>query len=165
MRDERPSRANSTTTPGPTFAEPAIAARETRRRRIEIDKFARHTLLPAEAFSNDLAGEEDFLRLCDPDTPRGPQAEAVRRRIMSSCAGWASRPTPKEFHAAVRAEHPTRRQRAIVWMWGLEATTRELLEAWLQRAYTLRQLVNALHLANFDCGSRIRVINQWATKF
>ena len=51
------------------------------------------------------------------------------RRPGGEVAAIHRRPTPEEFYAAVRAEHPTRRQRAIVWMWGLEATTRELLEA------------------------------------
>ncbi len=41
-------------------------------------------------------------------------------------------------------------------MWGAEATVRDLLDAWVQHAYTLRQLVQALHRAHFDCGSRIR---------
>ena len=84
---------------------------------------------------------------------------------MSSCAGWKQRPTTGEFYDAVRAEHPTRRQRAIVNMWGREATFYELLEAWTQRAYTDRQLVRALQLAGFDCGDRIREINQWARNY
>ena len=45
-------------------------------------------------------------------------------------------------------------------MWGREAISYELLEAWAQRVYTDRQLVRALHLAGFDCGDRIREINQ-----
>ena len=43
---------------------------------------------------------------------------------------------------------------------GREATSYERLEAWAQRVYTDRQLVRALPLAGFDCGHRIREINQ-----
>ena len=49
-------------------------------------------------------------------------------------------------------------------MWGAEATAAELIEAWVQHAYTLRQLVAALHRANFACVSRIHKINRWAVK-
>ncbi len=84
---------------------------------------------------------------------------------MSSCAGWRRRPTAAEFYEAVRARRATVRQQAIVDMWGREATFQELLEAWAQGAYTDRQLVRALHLADFNCGDRIREINQWATKY
>ena len=144
-----------------TFNVPAVAAREAARRRIENDKWAPEALLPAEAFSDEPASQQDFARLCDPDTPTGRNAHAVRRRILSSCAGWKKRPTPEELYHAVRAERPTPRQIVIIRMWGAEATVRDLLEAWVQHAYTLRQLVQALHRADFDCGSRIRVINRW----
>ena len=123
------------------------------------------TLLPPEAFSDEEASPRHFKRLGQPDAGTGRHAAAVRRRIMSSCAGWKQRPTTCEFYDAVRAEHPTRCQRAIVDMWGREATFYELLEAWAQRAYTDRQLVRALHLTGFDCGDRIREINQWARKY
>ena len=111
-----------------------------------------------------MATHDRFRRLCDPGTPTGRNAEAVRRRIMSSCEGWGKRPTPAEFYDAIRVAKPTNRQQSIVHMWGLEATTADLLEAWVQRAYTLRELVQALHRADFACGARIRVINQWARR-
>ena len=110
------------------------------------------------------ATRRDFQRLCKPGAGTGRHAAAVHRRIMSSCAGWKRRPTTEEFYEAVRATRPTVRQQAIVDMWAREATFQELLEAWAQRAYTDRQLVRALHLADFNCADRIREINQWATK-
>ena len=140
-------------------------ASETARRRVENDKWAPATLLPAEAFSDEPAGEAVFRRLCAPEAPRGRHAWAVRRRIMSSCAGWAERPTAGEFYDAVRASRPTDRQQAIVRTWGAEATLEDLVEAWAQQAYTFRQLVRALHRAGFSCGPRIRTINRWARKF
>ena len=140
-------------------------AGEIARRRAENDKWAPATLLPAEAFSDEPAGEAVFRRLCAPDAPRGRHAWAVHRRIMSSCAGWEKRPTADEFYDAVRASRPTDRQKAIVRTWGAEATQAEFVEAWAQQAYTFRQLVRALHRAGFSRGSRIRTINRWARKF
>ena len=138
---------------------------ETARRRVENDKWAPATLLPAEAFSDEPASEAVSQRLCAPETPRGRHAGAVHHRIMSSCAGWAERPTAGEFYDAVRASRPTDRQQAIVRMWGTEATLEDLVEAWAQQAYTFRQLVRALHRADFSCGPRIRTVNRWARKF
>ena len=140
-------------------------AGETARRRDETDQWAPATLLPAEAFSDEPAGEAVFRRLCGPETPRGRHAWAVHRRIMSSCAGWEKHPTAGEFYDAVRASRPTDRQKVIVRMWGAEATLEDLVEAWAQQAYTFRQLVRALHRADFSYGPRIRTINRWARKF
>ena len=140
-------------------------AGETARRRVENDKWAPATLLPAEAFSDELASEAVFLRLCAPEARRGRQAWAVHRRIMSSCAGWEQRPTAGEFYDAVRASRPTDRQKVIVRMWGAEATLEDLVEAWAQQAYTFRQLVRALHRADFSYGPQVRTINRWARKF
>ena len=140
-------------------------AAETARRRLENDKWAPETLLPAEAFSDQPASEAAFRRLCAPKAPRGRDAWAVHRRIMSSCAGWKERPAAAEFYDAIRANEPTDRQKAIIRMWGAEATLEDLVEAWAQHAYTFRQLVRALHRARCTCGSRIRTINRWARKF
>lgn len=135
---------------------------EIERRLREPDQWAPATLLPPSAFSDEPATDWDFERLEDPNARIGRHADAVHFRLMSSCAGWKTRPTASEFYDAVRATRPTARQRAIVSAWGREATFFELLEAWAQRAYTDRELVRALHLAGFDCGERIREINRWA---
>lgn len=113
-------------------------------------------LLPAGAFSDRPATEDDFRRLCARGTPRGRHARAVQRRLASGCAGWKRRPTAEEFYDAVRAEQPTDRQASIIRMWGAEATAGELIEAWVQHAYTLRQLVAALHRANFGVDPTMR---------
>ena len=141
---------------------PARVRREIERRLQEPDQWADATLLPPSAFGDDLATDRDFERLGEPNARIGRHADAVHFRLMSSCAGWQARPTASEFYDAVRAARPTARQRAIVSAWGREATFHELLEAWAQRAYTDRDLVRALHLADFDCGERIREINRWA---
>ena len=120
-------------------------------------------LLPPEAFSDMEATERDFRRLCEQGTGTGRRAAAVHRCIMGSSAGWRKRPSASEFYNAVRARRPTEREQNIIRMWGREATYRELIEAWAQRAYTDRQLVAALHLAAFHYGDRIREINRWAS--
>ena len=137
---------------------------ERERRRAERNPMRPAMLLPPDAFSDRPATDDDFRRLCAPGTPRGRYALAVRRRLASGCAGWKRRPTAEEFYDAVRAEQPTERQASIVRMWGAEATAGELIEAWVQRAYTLRQLVAALHRADFACAPRIHTINRWTVK-
>ena len=137
---------------------------ESRRRQAERDPLRPAVLLPPDAFSDRPASEDDFRRLCAPGTPRGRHALAVQCRLASGCAGWKQRPTSEEFYDAVRAERPTERQAGIICMWGTEATLAELIEAWVQRAYTLRQLVAALHRADFSCAPRIHTINRWAAK-
>ncbi len=137
---------------------------ESERRRAERNPRRPAMLLPPGAFSDRPAAEDDFRRLCAPGTPRGRHAGAVQRRLASGCGGWKQRPTADEFYDAVRAEQPTERQASIIRMWGAEATVAELIEAWVQQAYTLRQLVAALRRANFACAPRIHKINRWAVK-
>lgn len=138
--------------------------REIAERRAERSDCPPAALLPPDAFSDQPAGAAAFRRLCEPATPCGRNAWAIHRRIMSSCAGWAQRPTADEFYEAVRARTPSDRQKTIIRMWGAEATVAEIIEAWVQRAYTWRELVAALHRAQFTYGPRIRIINRWAQK-
>ena len=137
---------------------------ERERRRAERNPMRPATLLPPDAFSDRPASEDDFHRLYAPGTPRDRHALAVRLRLASGCAGWKRRPTAEEFYDAVRAERPTERQASIIRMWGTEATTGEIIEAWVQHAYTLRELVAALHRADFAYAPRIHTINRWAVK-
>ena len=140
------------------------ARAERARRQAERNPRRPAMLLPPNAFSDRPASEDDFRRLCADGTPSGRHACAVQRRLASGCAGWKQRPTAEEFYDAVRAERPTNRQAGIIRMWGAEATAGELIEAWVQRAYTLRELVAALHRAKFACTPRIHKINRWAMK-
>ena len=77
----------------------------------------------------------------------GPTSEAVRRRILSSCAGWPRRPSGQEFYDALRTEALTPRQTALLGMRAAEASTLDLFDAWGERVYTWRRLVAALHRA------------------
>ena len=78
------------------------------------------------------------------------RSRAVTMRLMLSSAGWKQRPTAAEFYEAVRAKRPTARQQALLSTWAAEAEWYELLEAWTEHAYTLRELVEALHRAGLS---------------
>ena len=81
------------------------------------------------------------------ETETGPDSRTVRNRIARSCAGWPERPTGREFYDAIRAPRPTERQRCLISMWMLEATDEDVILAWAEEAYTLRDLVAAAHRA------------------
>ena len=56
------------------------------------------------------------------------------------------------------------RQRNLVRMWASEASIAEIILGWAQRAYTIRELVAAMHRADFPFTGRIRAINRWAIR-
>ena len=100
-------------------------------------------------------------RACGPEeTGRG--SITVERRLARSCAGWDERPKSGEFYDAIRAERPDRRQRTILRVFSQEAEWHELISAWAEGAYTLRQLVAALHRAGHTQCRAARALNQWA---
>ena len=123
-------------------------------------------LLPAEAFDDDTATDEDRERLLGPDHSGAVAAdsETVRLRMCSSCAGWPERPQPAELYAAIRAENPAARERAILRMWVTETDWTELIRAWAERVYTLRELVAALHRAGIARSRHSRTLNRWAAR-
>ena len=94
------------------------------------------------------------------------RSETVRRRILSSCAGWPRWPTAEEFYEAVRAPALTRYQRHLVSMWVMEAEWGETLRAWAEEAYTVRELVAAIHRTGTatDRRSRNRELNSLRIK-
>lgn len=56
----------------------------------------------------------------------------------------------EELYEAIRAESPSGRQQAVLRTWLLEATWGELLDAWVQRVYTWRELAVAMHRIGYD---------------
>ncbi len=116
------------------------------------------------AFSDTLAPEEYFKYWPDHDPGHMKRnSEAVARRLISSCAGWPRRPTPSEFYDAVRAGTPTRRERTLMSMWAVEASSLDLFDAWGEHVYTWRMLVRALHRAGpLDAYLRFRELNRMA---
>ena len=61
----------------------------------------------------------------------------------------------------MRAAAPTDRQRQLISAWLFEATNGDLVAAWLEEAYTLRELVRAIHNAGAadDYPERNRQLN------
>lgn len=140
-------------------------ARDQQERRGRFDEEAqRCELRPPGAFSDDPAPPEALRRLCPGLNAAltGRRSHAVEWRITRSCCGWQRPPTTAEFYDALHTNAPDDRQKSIIFMWGTEATFTELFEAWAQRAYTFRDLVRALHLADFPWPERIAEINQLA---
>ena len=90
------------------------------------------------------------------------RSATVRARISGSCAGGRQRPTSREFYGAVRAAEPDDRQKGLLAMWATEAHWRELMQAWAEEVYTLRELVTALHRAGLARCRCARILNQWA---
>ena len=123
-------------------------------------------LLPPEAFDDETATDEDRERLLGPEQSgtAAADSETVRLRMCSSCAGWPERPGPAELYAAVRAENPTARERAILRMWVTETDWTELIRAWAERVYTLRELAAALHRAGVARSRHSRTLNRWAAR-
>ena len=86
----------------------------------------------------------------------------VELRLARSCAGWSERPQSWEFYDAIRAEKPDERQRTILHVFAQEADWYELISAWAEGAYTLRQLVAALHRSGHAQCRAARALNRWA---
>ncbi len=123
-------------------------------------------LAPAEAFSDRRADEtirNEYLPGHDPTTIRERSA-TVRSRLASSCSGWAIQPTSAEFYDAIRAEPPTRRQRALIRMWTREAEPAQIVLAWAEEVYTMRELAAAVHRAMADHPQVARELNRLARR-
>ncbi|MCY4076069.1 MAG: hypothetical protein OXH04_11640 [Acidobacteria bacterium] len=85
----------------------------------------------------------------------------IAARFTSSCAGWRQPPTSQEFYAAVRADPPSARERDILEAWITETTSDEIVAAWAEQVFTLRELVSALHRAGVPAGRWTRKLNRW----
>ena len=139
---------------------------EYERRDAEFDRFRVYTLRAPERFADTVASDEETLRLGGGNDLRhvGPNSVTIMLRLSTSCAGWTDPPTAAEFHDAVRAPEPTARQRAILGAFAREADWRELIAAWAERAYTIRELVTALHRAGHAKCRAACWINGWAQR-
>ena len=78
-----------------------------------------------------------------PDLSHCSRHRAGSRHFFFRCTGHRP-PSSGEFYAAVRADSPDERQRAILDAWSSEAEDLEVLDAWAEHAYTFRQLALAL---------------------
>ena len=131
-----------------------------------LDNWEHDRLMPAEAFDDESATDADLSRLVrDPEpAATGPHSRTVASRMASSCAGCAEPVTARELYDAIRAERHTSRQKSLLGMWANETEWFELIEAWAERVYTLRQLVAALHRAGITRSRHSRTLNRWAAR-
>ena len=133
------------------------------RRRLEAGAPSLEPLAPPGAFG-DWHLSEDRARRVHPTRDRRrlrERSSVIAARFTSSCAGWRQPPTAQEFYAAVRADSPSARQRDILEIWITETTSDEIVAAWAEQAFTLRELVSALHRAGVTAGRWTRKLNRW----
>ena len=125
---------------------------------------AHGALRPPEVFRDDEPSASEARRLALGRAPEetGPHSLTVKLRLARSCAGWPQRPASTEFYDAIRADEPDARQRTILYVFAQEAEWHELITAWAERAYTLRELAAALHRAGHGRCRAARVLNRWA---
>ena len=64
-----------------------------------------------------------------------------------------------EFHDALHAKEPTRRQAEIIDVWLQEAEREEMIVAWAEGAYSWRKLAEAIHRAGLTRSPRCADIN------
>ena len=89
--------------------------------------------------------------------------------IIARCRRWTDPPSTEELHDAFKAERPTQRQLRLLRTWVVEANISQLVEGWAQQAYTVRELVRAIHGTGYTrtdgpkIKRRVRLINAWAT--
>jgi len=123
------------------------ARAEARRRSREEGPLPATVVLPAlDRFSDEYAPAEMLARLdpqADPEAT-GPHSRTVRGIICGGCCGWPEPPTSEEVYEAIRAENRSTRQRAVVTVLTNEASFDELMNAYIERAFTWRQLARAL---------------------
>lgn len=131
-------------------------SREARRRLATEANYASEPLPPAVKFSDSYAPE-------DPEVPgtRGPQSSTIRGLLAGSCAGWKRRPDSAELYEAMRSNAPTGRQMAVAAVLIGEATIDEILMAYLEGAFTWRQLARMMHRLEIQSNGITRYLNNW----
>ena len=122
------------------------------------------TLKPPEAFPDEPPPRELVAALYPPGSRRGRGRRSTILDVVvcSKFAGWPGPPSGEELYDAIHAADPTERQRCMVRAWATEATPGELVQAFGEGAYTIRELATALHRCDFRWTRRIRKINRWA---
>ena len=124
------------------------------------------TLLPSDAFHAPGESPTDRRSLRKrfglPEESTKKNSSAVRSRFLSCTAGWPTPPTSREFYLAVREATPSSRQKAVIRAWLAEATYQEIMLAWLEEAFSWRELVAAVHRVGYHHHGLNRYLNQFA---
>ena len=123
----------------------AWATAETRRRNLEENPGIYIDLGPLDRYPDDYCRLKKLLKTrpeADPEAT-GPRSLAVEGIIAGGCCGWSESPTAADVYEAMRADPRTRAQRGITTVITKEATRTEIVTAWLEGAFTWRQLARA----------------------
>ena len=129
--------------------------REEARRRLEDNPPPNTGLLPAAELSDEYAPDDGTA-----EEGRGRRSSAVRSLLAGACAGWKHPPDSAEFYDAMRAGEPTRRQKTIAAVLIAEGTANDILLAYLQGAFTWRQLGMMMHRRGLYSGHLARYVNR-----
>ena len=117
-------------------------------------------VLPPERFS-------DAYEPADPKFAgerRGQQAGEISSLLFSCCAGWKQAPTAVEFYEAMRSPKPTQRQEMIINVLITEAPNSVVALAFLQGAFTWRQLAQAMQRRGQYSARLARYVNLHAER-
>ena len=97
-------------------------------------------VLPPERFSDDYAPADPRFA----GEKRGAEADEINGLLSTCCSGWRQPPKPREFYEAVRTTKPTQRQEMVISVLIEEAPNDVVAVAFLQGAFTWRQLAAAM---------------------
>lgn len=97
-------------------------------------------VLPPERFSNAYAPADPNFA----SERRGADAEEIDALLSTCCAGWKQVPTSREFYEAMGTPEPTQREETIINVLITEAPNDVVALAFLQGAFTWRQLAAAM---------------------
>ena len=119
------------------------------------------TLAPPDAFSDEFAPDSLYARLYpDMDPARtGPESKTVNLVFTSNCSGAVERPDARTLYNGLATETPSESELDAIETWLLEATMEQTKLAWIERAYTWRSLVRAMHNADMRIYEKWRTVN------
>ena len=95
-----------------------------------------------------------------PPDRRREYSSALGRRIASSCAGWAAPPTARELYDSFHTRTPTTRSQTILRMWMTEASTNDVVEAWIDHCYSWRELAEACERHFIYAAENAKILNR-----
>ena len=116
-----------------------VQAELARRWRTEGGGAGHIAVLPVQQFSDEYAAPDPQF-----NERRGPEAEAIAWLLCGSCCGWGRSPDTHEFYEAIRATKPTPRQVSIINVLISEASMNTVALAYLQGAFSWKQLATAM---------------------
>ena len=144
-------------------ADPELLAwveRETARRSREENPDHPAQLRPLEDFNDEYADTSKYRSVNQKRT--GRESGTLAGLVIGDCCGWPEPPSSKEVYEAMRAERPTDRQESMIDV-VLRAEFETLFSAWMEGAFTWRQVARAVRERTWLEPEQIRAINTTAS--